>query len=102
MQMQEAGVCIFSEQKKTQGLSDRDRCKQRHTVHLPRMPPPPPPSEQPYLHVFLFFFLFWEEIHFTLGYNLLKKKTPRCFPPFLFEKSSVGISSPEATFPLQL
>lgn len=68
----------------------------------PGCPPRPRHLSSPICMFFCFFFIFWEEIHFTLGYNLLKKKTPRCFPPFLFEKSSVGISSPEATFPLQL
>lgn len=81
MQMQEAGVCIFSEQKKTQGLSDRDRCKQRHTVHLPRMPPPPPPSEQPYLHVFLFFFYSGRKFTLRLDTIYLKKKLPDAFLP---------------------
>lgn len=82
MQIQEAGVSIFSEQKKTQGLSDRDRCKQRHTAHLPSMPHAPRYLSSP-INMFFYFFLFWEEIHFTLGYNLLKK-SPRRFTSLLF------------------
>lgn len=77
----------------------RERCTQRHTMHLPSMPPP-----SPFWAALSTCFLFWEEIHFTLGYSLLKKVPDAFsfFPPLLFEKSSVGISFLEATFPLQL
>lgn len=57
MQIQEAAVCIFNKQKKTQGLSDRDRCKQRHTAHLPSIPPCARHLSCPIYMLFFFFFI---------------------------------------------
>lgn len=67
MLIQEPGVYIATEQKR------RRETKTGAYKDTPCIYPACPPSEQPLSTCFL----FWEEIHFTLGYSLLiKEKVP--------------------------